>query len=489
MNLKQIAIKNIFFTSFGNILSQIIQFFTKIILARLLIPEDFGLMATMLITISILNTFFNFGWDTELIQRKINIKRVLNSIFSMFIIISILMSIMIFFSASIISYFFSEPRLISMIRLYSIIFITNSINIAYSAYAQKKLLFSRKVVCELVSIILFSLISIILAYLHFGVWSLLIAQLLQSISLTLLLFMLIKWRPFFNIDLFMLKHVWKFVRNSAILEIFGLLILQIDKIVVVKFLGIEKLGFYSMAFSFAMILLLAITNPISSIMYPLFSLSKNKAQQKKLFINSLQLNFFLLLPAMSFGFVFTDLFVQFFLSTKWIPIINIFRILLIYSLFRSVFNISSYIILSRSRPDVLKKILGIEFFLLFVFIIPSVKLFNINGVLFIVIISRIIATLIALSYIKKTLLISFKEYVNTFFMSLIISIFLLLIIFILKNVLFLKINLINFVLLLLLSFTLWIFLVLFFDKKSVKEIYYLINILREKFSLKIFNLF
>ncbi len=483
MSAKTIAIKGILYTSFGGVLGQILQFFTKLFLARLLLPEDFGLMAIILSITNIINIFFSLGWGDELIQRRNNFDRAINTLFVFFLSSSILIFLSVFFLSPLLSTFFKISQLNYLIKIYSFSFIMYCLNMIYNIYAQKNLLFKKKVLCEITSIIIFSILSILLAKLNFGVWSLLIAQLTQSIALTFLLILSINWRPSFIFDQTILKEIWSFVKHSSIGHVLGIGILYIDNLFVASFLGTEQLGYYVMSFSLASIPIIAITHSISGVMFPIFSKVKDKIELKNIFLKTLHLNFFILLPIYSFGFILANYLINIIFSEKWTPIIPIFQLLLIYSALRSFCNIVINLVLSEGKPQIIKKIFIIEFTSLILFVIPGLIFFKIYGVVLAVILARFISSLMFFLYIRRMLCITFTDHIKNIITTLQITLFTALLLVILKRALFFDITFINLICLLFFAIISWGLLTLLFDKKSMKEIQYLI----ESFKKKIVN--
>lgn len=474
MSFKNIAITGILYTSFGSVIGQVFQFITKIVLARLLVPEDFGLMALILSITNIVSVFFNLGWSSELIQRKKKIKDAFNTTGTFFLVISVLFTTILFFSSYHLAYFLEKPVINSLIKVFSLIFVFNAFNSLYNTYVEKYLMFKKKIFCDVNSIIVFSLISIILAYFGFGVWSLLIAQLLQAFSLSLFLLLSTGWLPSFNFNFSLLRNIWSFVKHTSLVQIFTILILNLDYLFVGLFLGSENLGFYSIAFALSSIPVIIVAHSIGGVMFPIFSRVRNKEELKKFFLKSSYLNFVLLLPIIIIGIIIADYSVLF-LSNKWTSITSILRVLLVYSLFRSIFSIISSLILSINKPNILKKIFFIEFFFLLILIVPSIKLFGLFGAVFAVLFSRVVATLISIIYINRYLSISSIHY-SKILKILMNYVIIGLLIYIIKLKLLMSIDIMNFIIIILLSFTLYLLSSYLFDKDFAREIDYLVKL-------------
>lgn len=488
MNMKNIVLMGILYSGTSNIFGQIIQIITKLVLARLLLPQDFGLMAALLSTTNIINIFFNLGWGDELIQRKQDLEKALGTITTVFLISSILLTLISFFFANNISLLLNQSQLSLLLKMYSISFIIYSITIIYLIYAQKNLLFKERAFCEILSNCIFAILAIALAKLNFGVWSLLLAQLIHSLTLLASLMISIKWLPTLIFDWETFKSIFKFVKETAASYIFSIGILYTDNLFIAKFLGAEQLGFYAMAFSLASIPVISITHSISATMFPIFSKAKDDFELKNIFLKTLHLNFLILLPIIGLGIILADNLINIFLSQKWIPIILLLQVLLIYSLLRSFCAISSFLILSKSKPKVLKKVYLLEFLLLIGIIIPGLKFFGIYGALFAVLFARLSSSTLLFLYTKKSLSINAAEYIDTFFLTFKITLTSMLLLILLKKFIFFRINIFNSFLLLLVAMMLLGTFTFLFDKKSFLEFSSAAKILKNKIVDKYNNL-
>ncbi len=488
MNLKEIAMMGIVYSSTSNTFSQIIQILTKLILARLLLPQYFGLMAAVLSITNIINIFFNLGWGEEIIQRKQDSEKALGNISVVFLISSVVLTISSFLGADKISFFLNQPELASLLKIYSISFIIYATTIIYLVYMQKNLLFKKKAFCEIFSNVIFALLAITLAKLDFGVWSLLLAQLIQSIVLLASFIISTRWMPALTFDWKIFKSILIFVKETAAGNMFSISILYVDNLFVAKFLGVEQLGFYTMAFSLASIPIISISHSIAGTMFPIFSKAKDNLELKMMFLKTIHLNFLILLPLTGIGIALTDTLIGTILSQKWAPIIFLIRILLIYAILRSFCIISSCLVLSKSKPKVTKKIFLLEFLILIAIIIPGLNLFGIYGVLLAVLSARLTSAIIFALYVKKSLSISMQEYFSTLFSTVKITCMTIIILLLLKNLIFGNINIFNlFCLLFIASISLCTFTFLF-DKQSFFECREAIEIIKNKIVRKYHNL-
>jgi len=172
-----------------------VQFLLGIILARLLLPEDYGLIGVVFIFIAISTTITDSGFKSALIQKKNRDEKDFSTVFYFNIIAAVLFYCIIFFTAPLIATFFNNQELISLIRVSMVSIIINSFSVVQIAKYSIDLDFKTQTKATLISILISGSVGIILAYNGFGVWSLVTQFIIRSsINVTLLCFYS-KWIP------------------------------------------------------------------------------------------------------------------------------------------------------------------------------------------------------------------------------------------------------------------------------------------------------
>ena len=157
-----------------------ISFVSNIVLARLLTPEDYGCIGMLMIFITLANTFIDGGLGSALIQKKEPTEEDYSTIFYWNLIISIILYIFLYISASLIAQFYDLPLLSSILKIQGIVLIINSLSIIQFNRLKKQLKFKEIATINLISAVLSVGIAIILAYWGWGVWSLVVQQLFVS---------------------------------------------------------------------------------------------------------------------------------------------------------------------------------------------------------------------------------------------------------------------------------------------------------------------
>ena len=198
--LKQTVIRSIGWVGCASIIIYGINAFTKILLARLLFPEDFGLFAIALILINFLTMFIGLGIGDVIIVSKNDFDKNANTGLVLTFVLGILLFLISFFSARAIATFFGNPTLILLVRILSIMFLFDSVTVIFRSILMRNLNFIRKSSIEIVSVLFYGIVVVGLAFAGYGVWSIVWASLIQHFLMMILFFAFCPWKPSFSFD-------------------------------------------------------------------------------------------------------------------------------------------------------------------------------------------------------------------------------------------------------------------------------------------------
>ena len=209
-NTKSSVLSSLFWKFAERIGAQGVNLIVSIILARILAPEDYGIVALVTIFITISNVFVESGLPTALIQKKDADDLDFSSVLYCNIIISIMLYIIIFFGSPIVAQFYNNEQLTLIFRVYGISILIASIKSVQNAYVSRKMIFKKSFICTFVGTIFSSIIGIGMAYKDYGVWALVAQQLTNMAISTLMLWITVKWRPTAKFSFDRLKNLFKF---------------------------------------------------------------------------------------------------------------------------------------------------------------------------------------------------------------------------------------------------------------------------------------
>ena len=270
-SLKDKTVKGTFWSATDAFLGQGVTFIVGLVLARLLSPEEYGLIGICLIFVTILNGIVDSGFSNALIRKKEVSNDDYNTMFLTNMVISIVVYFILYFTAPFISHFFSRPELVNLLRVMGVIVILQALSITQVTILTKRIDFKTKTKASLFSSITSGVLGICMAYLGCGVWSLVGQQLSNKLLYTLILWLLNKWIPTLKINLYSFKYMWGFGWKLMISGLLNNIWNQMYQIVVGKFYSPATLGQYTQAQSYAELLSANITTIVQRVSFPVLA--------------------------------------------------------------------------------------------------------------------------------------------------------------------------------------------------------------------------
>jgi PST family polysaccharide transporter len=469
--LKIKAVRGVFWAMTSSSLVQFLKLMIKIILARLLLPSDFGLFAIAILVITTLNLFQNLGIKEALIHRQKNIKKALNTSFFVILIFGFLLTLVGFFSASFVANFFQESLAEPIIKILSISFFIYSFNSIPHVKLIKELKFKKSLIPYIGSTFFFGITSIYLAFSGFGVWSLVFGYLADSITNVILYWVIAPFKPSLDFDWTIAKKLLGYGKHIVGFSISVFIVTNLDNAIVGKILGTSALGFYVLAYTISNIPVTRMTYIINMVAFPVYSiLQKNKGKLKKAYLKVLKLTSLITIPAAAGIFILAPDLVNVLLGENWSPMIPVLKILCFLGLFRSVEATMGPVFKGIGKPKILNKIKLYQLILFLVLIFPLTFKFGVIGtavaVTFVYFFDFILHYANLIRIIKgigwEIALICGRFLIATLVMIILI--------FLLKTFVFQKMLLIHLIFLILIGGIVYIILSLLIDKNLKKEI-------------------
>lgn len=307
-----------------------VSFIVTIILARLITPEEYGLVALIMIFISLANVIIDGGLNTALIQKNESDNVDFSTIFFFSILISIFLYILLFFLSPIIAGFYSQPQLIPIIRILGINLIFFSFNSIQRAYVSKNMLFKKLFYSGFIAVLISGFIGIVLAYKGYGVWALVIQSILSQLFITIVMWFTVKWRPQFVFSYQRFKTLfdygWKIFGTNLIIALF----VNIRSLIIGKMFTPCTLAFFDKGKQFPSIIMDNINTSIQTILFPVFSNEQDdRIRVKSIMRRSIKTSTLFIFPLMIGLMVTAKPLILILLTEKWIsivPFIQIFSI-------------------------------------------------------------------------------------------------------------------------------------------------------------------
>lgn len=341
----------------GSLIKQVVFLFISIIIARILGPEKIGIVAMSVVFISISGMLIDSGFTSGLIQQEESKDITYSSVFYFNLFLSVLLSLIIVLLADKISVFLEEPRVKSILYYLAIIPPVSALGIVQAAILKREIDFKNLTIIDIVSNIVGGIFGVIAAYLGYGVYSLVIQQILTVLIGTIMLWFTTKWIPKLEFSFLEIQQLYQFSGYVFLDTLFQRVFKHIDTIFIAKAFSPVVLGFYSKADSLKAQVVAYATNSISKVMYPVFSRLQNderafKATYFKTFNIVTGLVVLLVAPLFFLG----HFIIIFLLGEEWEPSVVLFQILILTALTNPHVSMMSRAILSKGYSKLMFKI-------------------------------------------------------------------------------------------------------------------------------------
>lgn len=270
-SLKDKTVKGTIWSAADAFLGQGVTFLIGIILARLLTPAEYGLIGIVLIFTIILSGVVDSGFSNALIRKKDTTDADYNTMFITNMVISIVLYILLYFSAPLIAQFFARHELIDLCRVMGLILIIQAMSITQITILTKQIDFKTKTKASLVSAIGSGVVGIGMAYAGFGVWALVGQQISKSLLYTVALWVLVHWWPKLSFNKESFHYMWSFGWKLMVSGLLNNIWNQLYQVVVGKFYSPATLGQYTRSKEYASIFSSNITGIVQRVSYPVLA--------------------------------------------------------------------------------------------------------------------------------------------------------------------------------------------------------------------------
>lgn len=364
-SLKSQAVSGVIWTFAQQFSVQIINFIVQIILARLLMPEMFGLIAMLSVFISIGQTLMDSGMTSSLIRTKDPTQLDYSTVFLTNMIMSFLMYMITFLAAPYIASFYDQPILKDILRVYSLTFVIRAFVAVHVAKLTKEMDFKTQMKLQVPSTIIGAIVGVAMAYLGFGVWSLVWLNLVQTIAFTVQNWLFIPWRPSFIFVKERFRHHFNFGYKLTLSGMVDTIYNDIYRIIIGKFYNPASVGFFNQAETLRLFPVAQLSAVLGKVTYPLFSNITDDHTLKRAYKQTMKLALLLVIPIMLLLIVVAKELFLLLLGEKWLPSVPYFQVLALASIVRPIGTYNLNILKVKGRSDMLlklevvKKIIGI----------------------------------------------------------------------------------------------------------------------------------
>lgn len=395
-------------------LGKLVVLITTSILARVLAKNDFGLVAVAVVAINYLSVLKDLGLGVALIQRKGDVKEAADTVFTINILIGMLLSAVIVPLAPLVATYFRDPQITSVLRWMGMSFIINALGSVHTNWLVRDLDYRRKLIPDLAGPLLKGIVSIGLAYLGYGVWSLVFGQIAGAIASVILVWIILPWRPRFTLDRKIAGGLMKFGASVTAIDIINEITDNIDYVIVGRIFGLVPLSIYTLAYRLPEMLLIGNLWVMGGVVFPAFSTIQDQPETlRRGFLASVRYVQLIAVPICLGLLIAADPIVRVVFGDQWLEAIPVLRVLAVYAWVYSLgYHVGGFY-KAIGRPDILLRLS----ILTLIIIVPSLLLgakFGIIGVaighLFAVLIRRIISLGLATRFVNVTIGQIFGEF-------------------------------------------------------------------------------
>jgi len=410
-NLRQKAASGLFWSFSDLIANQGIQFIIQVILARLLLPEDFGLIGMITIFISLSTTFIDSGFSQALIREQDAKQEDFSTVFYFNLAMASALYLVLFFAAPLISDFFREPKLIEILRVLSLVLIINSFGIIQRVMLVRRIDFKTQTKISIVASVASGAAAVALAYFGLGVWSLVIRTLIMQFLVAFLLSVSNKWKPSLVFSMQSFKRLFRFGSRLLASGLLNTIYMNIYYVIIGKFFSATELGYFTNGKKLEEVASQAVSTSLQRVSYPvLSSIQKDEHRLRAGFSKIIRTSTFINFPIMVFLAAIAGPLIGLVFGEKWLPSIPYFQILCFAGMLFPLHAINLNILQVKGRSDLFLKLEIIKkaVFTAIIVVVLIMKL-GIVGLLWGSVLNSYIAYLINAVYSKQMIAYSVKD--------------------------------------------------------------------------------
>jgi teichuronic acid exporter len=417
--------KNILWDLLGKISVGSASLVISVVLARLLTPEEFGIVGIVLVFIGIAQSYMDMGFGAAIIQKKEVSERLNNSFFTFNVIVGLLLFAAMFFSANFIARFYDKVELIRLTQVLSVYFIIGSVAIAQKNVLIKLLRFKEIAIVNFLSSVVSGVLAIILALYGYGIWSLVALALSYKVTEVIALWIISDWIPKIEFVFSEVKSVFGFGSMHMIDRVANSVFDNLDRLLIGKIFPIDVLGHYTRAINLRYQFIEYSSNSLNAVLFPSFSKVQDDIEEvKRLYLKGLRLTAFFSIYLSFLLFLIAEDFFVILFSEVWLYGAFMFKFLSVTIFMHTISAISVNLVLGLGYAK-LNLLVGLIRKLLLLIPLFFAYFFGIKSFLYTMIIAYVLCTIINLFTAKKVSLIPVKKQIFEFIIPLIIAILLL----------------------------------------------------------------
>jgi len=327
-NLKKATISGFMWRLSQNFGTQFINFGIQIILARILLPETYGIIALTAIFSAVANVLIQGAFSSSIVQRKHVTELELSSVFYLSIGLSLVFFSIMFLISPTVALFYSEPLLKNVLRIQAVNIVIGSLYTVHQSLMMRHMQYKKGFYSGLLGTIAQGAIGITLAISGYGVWALVFSTIANNVITCFIVILLVKWRPKLQFSLASVKGLFSYGSKIFIINFMNAIYTNLLSLFIGKIYDSRQLGFYNKGYSFPLLIMVNVDGAINTVLFS--SLSKMQDDPEgglNILRRSMKMSMFLSAPAMLGLVAVAEPLISLLLTDKWLPSVPFLRII------------------------------------------------------------------------------------------------------------------------------------------------------------------
>ncbi len=383
--------------------AQGVNFIVSIVLARILMPEEYGIISLVLVLITLLDVFVTYGFGNSLIANKNSDNVDFSTCFYFGIFLSIIVYTVVFLGAPVVANFYNIELLTPVLRVMGLRIPIAAVNSVQQAYVSKHMMFKKFFISTSIGTVLSGIIAIIMAYQGFGVWALVEQYLGNVVCDTVCLWIIVGWRPIRAFSFERLKKIYDYGWKILVVGLIDTGYNQLRSLVIAKKYTSSDLAYYNKGNQFPSLGMSVIEPTVNSVLFPALSqCSDNQEEMRGITRRMIMMSTYIVFPMLIGLMVVAKQLVIVLLTEKWLPCVIFLQIGCLAFMFRPLQFINNSVIKAAGESglllklDVLKKTIGI------LLLLVSIN-YGVEGIAISLVITNVISTIINIAPNRRIL--------------------------------------------------------------------------------------
>lgn len=357
MTLRDKTINGVIWNAISNFSVKGVDFVVGIILARLLTPQEFGLIGTITIFLVLSEVFINSGFNQALIRKQNCTQKDYSTAFYFNFSVAIILFVVLFVSAGPISKYFNEPQLKSLVQVLGIGLIISSLTLVQQSILVKRIDFKLQTKINFISSIISGVIAIIMAFKGFGIWSLVVRNLLNRGLISFFLWLWNKWKPGRVFSKKSFNELFGFGSKLLISGLIGTLLNNLNYLIIAKYFSTRELGYFTRAEMFKKLPSESVSSIITTVAYPVLAKVQDDKILLKQYFRKMFVNTFFIIAILMFGMAaISETLILTLIGNQWYPSIILLQLLCFSGLMYPLNSMNVNILNVVGRSDLYLKL-------------------------------------------------------------------------------------------------------------------------------------